>query len=67
MDWAVALEGRADAGGILLLLDDREGAESIAGEMRNKGHRVVVQAYTGREPATAGAEATDVPPQPRLW
>ena len=50
MDWAITLEGRADQGGIVLMLDDREDAEGIAAEMRRKGHRVVVRARAERDP-----------------
>jgi len=51
MEWAIALEGRTDLGGILLLLEDRAEAESIAGEMRERGHRVAVRPYPLRPAA----------------
>jgi hypothetical protein len=47
MGWAVTVEGRSDPGGIVLLLDDRSEAESIADEIRNRGTRVVVKLYAG--------------------
>ncbi len=57
VDWAVALEGRADVGGVLLLVDDEEDAESIAVEMRRKGHRVVVRAHPGRDPLAVALQS----------
>lgn len=45
MGWAVALEGRWDPQGIVLLIEDRAEAESIAGEIRARGPRVVVRPY----------------------
>jgi hypothetical protein len=50
MTWAVALDGRSDEEGILLLLEDREEAESIAVEVRRRGHRVVVRPYPDPPP-----------------
>ena len=35
--------------GILLLVDDQVDAESIAVEVRRKGHRVVVRPHSGHE------------------
>lgn len=54
MCWAVALEGRYDREGVLMLLADRAEAESIAAEIVARGSRVVVVPYTA--PA-AGAHA----------
>ena len=45
MDWAVVLEGRMNREGVLMLLDDRGTAESIASELRRKGQRVTVHPY----------------------
>jgi hypothetical protein len=39
------MEGRVDPGGIVLLVEEREEAESIAEEIRSRGPRVVVRAY----------------------
>lgn len=50
MSWAVALDRKA--GGrtlVLLVLEERSEAESIALEMRNRGQRVVVHAYPDRD------------------
>ena len=48
MGWAVAMEGRVDPASIVLLLDEREEAESIAQEIRSRGTRVVVRPYPPR-------------------
>lgn len=48
--WAIALEGRSDADGVLLLSDDRWEANSIATEVRRRGQRVVVRPYNRRPP-----------------
>ncbi len=45
MGWAVTLEGRSDPQGIVLLIDDRSEAESLAREIRARGQRVVVVPY----------------------
>ncbi len=45
MSWAVAVEGRADPGAVVLLLEERDEAESIAREIRERGTRVVVRPY----------------------
>jgi hypothetical protein len=45
MEWAVVLEGRPEPEGILLVLPERPEAESIASEIRKKGHAVVVRPY----------------------
>jgi hypothetical protein len=55
MEWAIALDGRSDAAGILLLLEDRQEAESIAIEVRRRGHRVVVRPYLDRGTASNGS------------
>jgi hypothetical protein len=43
--WAIAIDGRTDPGGIVVVLDEREEAESIASEIRRRGPRVVVRPY----------------------
>ncbi len=48
MGWAVAMEGRVDLGSIVLLLEEREEAESIAREICSRGTRVVVRPYPAR-------------------
>ncbi len=48
MGWAVAVEGRVDPASIVLLLDEREEAESIAREICSRGTRVVVRPYPPR-------------------
>jgi hypothetical protein len=48
--WAVALEGRHDPAAVLLLLDDRLEAESIASEIRRHGQPVVVRWYVPPPP-----------------
>jgi hypothetical protein len=45
VEWAVVLEGRPAPENILLVLAERQEAESIAAEVRQKGHRVVVRPY----------------------
>ena len=45
MGWALTLEGRADPAAIILLVDDKEEAESIAQEVRRNGTRVVIRPY----------------------
>jgi len=47
MGWAVTMEGRSDPGGIVLLLEDRAEAESIANEIRTRGTPVIVRLYQG--------------------
>jgi hypothetical protein len=39
------MEGRADPSAIVLLIEEREEAESIASEIRSRGPRVVVRPY----------------------
>ena len=48
MGWAVAMEGRVDPGAIVLLIEEREEAESIAREICSRGTRVVVRPYPAR-------------------
>jgi hypothetical protein len=43
MEWAVVLEGQTGPESILVLLDERQEAESIATELLKKGYRVVVR------------------------
>ena len=45
MGWAVTMEGRADPAAIVLLIEEREEAESIAREICSRGTRVVVRPY----------------------
>src|SRR5579862_4188204 len=45
MDWAVAVEGRTDPGGILVLLGTRSEAEIMAIELRRRGQRVAVRRH----------------------
>jgi len=47
---AIVLEGRFDASAILLLSDDRREMNSIANEVRRRGHPVVVRPYPSRPP-----------------
>ena len=42
MEWAVTLKGKTGPEGILMLLDEPAAAESIAIELRRRGHPVVV-------------------------
>lgn len=49
MSWALTLEGRVDPAGIVLLVDDKEEAESIAQEVRRNGTRVVIRPYPSGE------------------
>lgn len=50
MSWAVALDRKAGGRSlVLLVLEERSEAESIALEMRNRGQRVVVHAYPDRD------------------
>jgi PleD family two-component response regulator len=48
MESAIMLKGRTDEDGILLVLDDRREADSIASELRMRGHDVVVVSYRER-------------------
>ena len=45
MSWAVTMEGRVDPGAIVLLIEEREEAESIAHEICSRGTRVVVRPH----------------------
>lgn len=45
MGWALTVEGRSDTEAVLLLLEDRAEAESIASEIRTRGTPVVVIPY----------------------
>jgi hypothetical protein len=53
--WAVTMEGRADPAAIVLLIEEREEAESIAQEICSRGTRVVVRPYPmmGRAPVSS--------------
>ena len=57
MGWAVSMEGRLDQAAIVLLIDEREEAESIAKEIRSRGTKVVVRPYPVR---TGGASTASV-------
>jgi hypothetical protein len=46
----VVLEGRSAPENILLVLPERQEAETIAAEVRKKGHRVVVRPYGPESP-----------------
>jgi hypothetical protein len=46
----VVQEGRVGREGVLMLLDDRSTAESIAAELRRKGQKVSVLPYPEVEP-----------------
>lgn len=52
MGWALTLEGRADPAAIVLLVDDKEEAESIAQEVRRSGTRIVIRPYPNGEMST---------------
>ena len=45
MSWALTLEGSLDPAAIVLLVDDKEEAESIAQEVRRNGTRIVIRQY----------------------
>jgi len=47
MEWAVVLAGRSVPEGVLVVLAERHEAESIAVEVRRKGHPVTVRPYFG--------------------
>ena len=55
MEWAVMKADRSGPEGVLLILGDRKAAETIAAEVRHKGHRVKVLPYATQGSAT-GAE-----------
>jgi hypothetical protein len=48
MEWAVTIEGRSNPGAILVLIDERGEADSIASEIRRRGRRVVVRPIHNR-------------------
>jgi hypothetical protein len=48
--WAVAIEARDDPGGILLIVEDRGEAESIAAELRERGVKAVVRPVAKVDP-----------------
>lgn len=50
MAWAVVVEGRSDPGRILLIIDDKREAETLAHEIRRKGRRVGIEPYPSPEP-----------------
>jgi hypothetical protein len=54
VEWAVVLEGRPAPENILLVLAERQEAETIAAEVRRKGHRVVVRPYDAESPDDVG-------------
>jgi hypothetical protein len=54
MSWAVVMEGRTDVTAIVMLIDDRDEAETIAAEICQRGPLVVVRPYP----------AADIPPAP---
>jgi hypothetical protein len=53
MDWAVVLEDRIDREGVLMLLDTRSEAESIAAELQLRGQKVIVLPYPEVDPGTS--------------
>jgi hypothetical protein len=57
VEWAFVLEGRTGPDGVLVILDERTEAESIAAEVRQKGHRVVVRTYDHGPPAPGAGAA----------
>ena len=52
MGWAITIDGRTDPAAIVVLLDEREEAESMAAEIRRRGPRVVVRPYPDRGTAS---------------
>ena len=48
----MTLEGRVDPAAIVLLVDDKEEAESIAQEVRRNGTRIVIRPYPTGEMTT---------------
>lgn len=56
MGWALTVDGRLDRAAILMLVEDREEAESIAHEIRRNGTPIVVRPY--REPAVGPSPST---------
>jgi hypothetical protein len=61
MGWALRLEGRTGPAGILLLIDDKNEAESLAQEIRRLGTRIVVSPYRTTEmtPPALQMQATE--------
>ena len=59
MGWALTVDGRVDRAAILMLVEDREEAESIAHEIRRNGTRIVVRPYP-----SAGAAQSPPTPSP---
>ena len=55
MGWAVTMEGRADPGAIVLLIEERDEAESIAREICSRGTKVVVRPYPVMSPVPSRA------------
>jgi hypothetical protein len=49
-DWVVAIDGRCDVGAILMIVSNRQEAESIATEMRERGQKVVARRLADLEP-----------------
>jgi len=62
MGWALTLEGRADPAAIVLLVDDKEEAESIAQEVRRNGTRIVIRPYPSGEMSTRMGLSNGTPP-----
>ena len=54
MSWALTLEGRSDRGAVVLLVDDRGEAESIAIEVRRKGIPIVVRPHLSQRSTLNG-------------
>jgi hypothetical protein len=48
MGWAVAIEGRYGPEAVLMVVEDRFEAESLATEIRLRGQAVVVRPYPER-------------------
>ena len=51
MEWAITIDGRTDPAAIVVLLEEREEAESIAEEIRRRGPRVAVRPYPDQRTA----------------
>lgn len=49
MPWAVVVEGRSDPGRILLIIDDKREAETLAYEIGRKGGRIGTEPYPSPE------------------
>lgn len=45
MAWAIVVQGRTDPGRILLIIEDRREAETLAYEIRRKLTRIAVEPY----------------------